>query len=198
MQFDGSFAFAEAGPREHRKTQIDGGGIERVDRLFQFHGERLARVQSPGLLDQDLSEIGINLPIPILVGMGQRAAGNSASNAHVVESACNRTQRGFDIPQTLAIGQLGEDHAQPLLPTGEVFYLVISSVALNTELKLIPGDAIHQLGKDCSPYIHRRILWAGSPEDWRTGSAPPRISYQEVSKKLDYDVKTLFISKLSS
>ena len=77
-----------------------------------------------------------------------------------------------------------------------VFYLVISSVALSTELKLIPGDAIHQLGKDGSAHIHLGILSACRPQDWRTGSAPATVSYQKVSKKLDFDVKTILTSNL--
>ena len=36
-------------PWEHRQTQIDGGGIERIQGVGQFHAEVVARVQGSRL-----------------------------------------------------------------------------------------------------------------------------------------------------
>jgi len=116
VEFDGSFATAEASPGKQGKTQIDGGGIEGVDGLVQFDCKIVFDIQSPGFVDQDLGQIGIDSPVSSLVGVGQTAAGNSASQSHVVEFAPDRTQSRFDISQALPISQLGKGHAEELLP----------------------------------------------------------------------------------
>jgi len=116
VQFDGSFAAAEAGPGKQGKTQIDGSGIQSVDGLVQLDCELVARIQSPSFVDQNLGEIGIDSPVSRLVGVGQAAAGDSASKSHVIEFVVDRTQSRLDISQALPIGQLCKGHAEELLP----------------------------------------------------------------------------------
>src|SRR5882724_9139054 len=45
MQFDGSFTLPKASPWEQRETQIDGGGIERVQACIQVDADRILCVQ---------------------------------------------------------------------------------------------------------------------------------------------------------
>jgi len=52
MQLDGGFGLPKMRPREDRQTEVDGGGIERIDRVVEFEAEILAGIQSPGCLDQ--------------------------------------------------------------------------------------------------------------------------------------------------
>lgn len=56
------------------EAQIDGSGVERVCGLLQVHAERLGSVELPGLMDEDLREVGVDPPIPFLVGDGQGVA----------------------------------------------------------------------------------------------------------------------------
>src|SRR5665811_302782 len=51
MHLDGSFGGAEARPREDAQAQVDGRGIECVDRLFQLHRKVVAGVKCSGSLD---------------------------------------------------------------------------------------------------------------------------------------------------
>ena len=39
MEFNRSFRFTKIGPREHRKTKIDNGGVQRIDRFIQLNPE---------------------------------------------------------------------------------------------------------------------------------------------------------------
>src|SRR5208283_3850528 len=50
-------------PGEQRKTEIDGGAIQRVGGLLQLHPETFVGVQRTRHSDQDLSQIGINAPV---------------------------------------------------------------------------------------------------------------------------------------
>lgn len=85
MQFHGAFAGSEFGPREKRQAQIDGGGVQGVGGLIQVDPKGIVRVKTSGLGNQDLSKVGIDLPIPNLIGMGQSVAGNIAPKTHMIE-----------------------------------------------------------------------------------------------------------------
>jgi len=98
VEFDGAFVAAEVSPRKQRQAQVDGGGIERVDRLVQFQSELVLTIQFPCPGDQHMSEVGKDSPVAGFVGVGQGAARHRSANAHVVELARDGSQTGFDIP----------------------------------------------------------------------------------------------------
>ena len=110
---------AELGPGEQREAQVDGGRVQSVEGLIEIHADRMAGVQGPRDANQDLGEISINLPVARLVGVGQCRACDLAAESHVVELGAERTQAGFDVAQAFAVGQLGERHAEELIPAGE-------------------------------------------------------------------------------
>ena len=45
VQFDGRLCGSKRCPRIHRQTQIDGGGVEGIDRRIEIHTKRLAGIQ---------------------------------------------------------------------------------------------------------------------------------------------------------
>ena len=84
MESDGRFGAAENSPREKRQTQVDGGRIEGIDRVFEFESQIFAGVKRAGLSDEDLGEVGIDAPIAGFVGMGQVVSGYAPSKAHMI------------------------------------------------------------------------------------------------------------------
>src|SRR5437899_3366394 len=85
MQLDGCLGRAEHGPRKYRQTQIDSGGVERVDGFLQIDGEGLQRIQAPGDADQALGKIGIDAPVARGIGMGQRVASHGRTNPEMIK-----------------------------------------------------------------------------------------------------------------
>jgi hypothetical protein len=45
MELDCGLSFSEACPGKQRQAQIDGGGIERIDGLLQFHAEAVLGIE---------------------------------------------------------------------------------------------------------------------------------------------------------
>jgi hypothetical protein len=76
----------------------------------------------------------------------------------VVQLATYRAQAGLDVPQTLAIGELGEGHRQILVPTGKVLRLKVSTVAGDAFLKFLVGQMLDQLGKYSAAGVHAAFL----------------------------------------
>jgi hypothetical protein len=72
----------------------------------------------------------------------------------VVQLATHRAQAGFDVAQTLTVGQLSKSHGQILVAAREAPMVRISAVTLNTLLELVGGQVIHELGEDSLSGIH--------------------------------------------
>jgi hypothetical protein len=78
-------------PREHRQTEVDRGGIQCIDSIFQIKPERLIGVEAACCGDQALREIAVDARITRRIGIGERVACNAAANPQVVELGALRT-----------------------------------------------------------------------------------------------------------
>ena len=85
VQFHRRFGFAKLGPWKQRQAQVDGGGIQGVDRLGEIHCKRLLSIQPACGADKGMGELGINAPVARLVGVGQGAAAHFATQPQVIE-----------------------------------------------------------------------------------------------------------------
>ncbi len=87
VQLYGRFVLSELRPPEHFQAEVDGRGVERIDTVVQFKAFQVhrLRVQQPGLPDEQLGEVGINLPVPPLVGVGKCALANALGQPQVVQ-----------------------------------------------------------------------------------------------------------------
>jgi hypothetical protein len=52
------------------------------------------------------------------------------------------------------MGELGESHAEPLIPAGETAQVPIRFIARYTRLKLAVGNEVHQLRENHPALIH--------------------------------------------
>jgi hypothetical protein len=158
MQFDGAFALAESRPREESQTQIDGRGIESVDRLFQFEAQGIAGVKLSGLCDEDASEIGVDAPIAVLIGLGQGVASDVPSEACVIQLGLQGVQTDFDVAQADSVSQLCKGHAQKLIEAREPAGAIIASVFVDTTVELSLGQEGHELGEQETACVHCQVL----------------------------------------
>jgi hypothetical protein len=85
MEFYRTLPFPKLCPGEKGQTKVDGGRIQGVNCLIQFDTEGIFGVEFSGSCNQDLGEIGINPPIPGLVGMGQGVPGNLSPNTKMIK-----------------------------------------------------------------------------------------------------------------
>lgn len=155
MEFDRSFVLAELSPREKRQAEIDGGGIERINRLFQLDAEVFVRVKGAGLGYEDLGEVGVDSPIADLVGVSQGVSRHGSAKAHVIEFLLVAPQTSLDVAKTFAIGELSKSHTEELIPAGKGLDLVVALVALDTFLKFVGGKELHHLCENGFSDIHR-------------------------------------------
>ncbi len=101
-----------------------------------------------------MSEVGVDSPIVTLVGVGQSASGNSSTQAGVIQLRAHRSQARFDVPQTFAVGQLRECHAEELIETREPAIPRVAPVATNALVEFVSRKEIHQLSEDELSVVH--------------------------------------------
>ncbi len=158
MKFDRCFGSPKSGPSEQTQTQIDGGRIQSVNRFFHEHAKVLVGIQPSRMADEILSQIGINSPVPLFVGARQIHARHIATNPQTIKLAPSRTQTSLDVAQAFPIGQLGEAHAQKLIPTTESLNLVHAPISIDATFELLWMNPLHQLRKNGRLSVHEPIL----------------------------------------
>src|SRR3970282_2465137 len=123
--FDCRLGRAEVGPREQCQTQIDGGGVQRIERFLETQTDVLALMQFDRYGNQSMTECFEHSPVASLVGIGQGGTGYLAANSDVVELGALRIQTSHQIAQALASGEVGIGNAQKMVPGREGLYTVV-------------------------------------------------------------------------
>ena len=154
MQFHGALVATEFSPRKQRQAQIDGCGVEGIHGLGQLHSEGFVAIEIASGGNQDLSEIGIDAPVAMLVGVCQGVARNLAPEAHMIELGLLSTKTSFGIAEAFAISELSKGQTKELIPAGEFFDLAIALVPIDANLKLVGREEVHELREDGSAKIH--------------------------------------------
>ena len=154
VQLDSALGLAELGPGEQRHTQIDGRRVQRVYRIVQFHAKAVVCVKRPGLLDEHLSEVGVDAPVARLVCVGQCVARDFSAYAHVIKFASGHAQACLNVAQAFAVRELREGHAKKLVPARKGLYLVIATVTFDALAKRGLREEVRELRKNRSAIVH--------------------------------------------
>ena len=157
MHLDPSFGASKIGPWEETQREIDGGGIQSVNRVLQFQSEILSGVEDTRLAHEAFGEIFPESVVPLLVGIGQSGLGNSFSKTKMVESFASGVETGGDIAQSFPPGQLRKGHADQLLSATEMPNFALRVVALNQPGKRLAIYQIEDLGEDVAARVHGRV-----------------------------------------
>ncbi len=156
MKLDGSLGFAKRGPVEQAQTQIDGGGVQSVDRVLELQPQVLVQVKLASAPNQNGSQVGPDSPIARLVGIGQGGSVNAVAKAHGVELARVGPQSDFDVAQALAPSQLGKGHDAKLLGAAQATHARIAAIASHDSRKACPWNELHDLREQSLADIHRK------------------------------------------
>ncbi|MDE0209062.1 MAG: hypothetical protein OXJ64_04185, partial [Boseongicola sp.] len=109
-------------------------------------------------MDETLREVGVDLPVTGLVGVGEGVAGNSAADAHVIQLSGLGAQAGLDVAQAAPAGELGKCHAPVLIRAAERLYVPVAAVPGDAPVEHAPREMSHDLGEDQAAGMHRVLL----------------------------------------
>ena len=188
VQLDRRFVRSKRRPGINRKAQVYRRSVEGVDRCVQVDRQRVFGIQGPRHGDQVLRKVGVDLPRPSCIGIGQGVARNSlAAQTHVIQPLGLGTQIDFDVAQRLAVGQLSEGHGQELVHAGEVVDLVIATVSGHASTESAQGQKRHELRENKLALVHCGPLRANAKDhkSWN------RSSNRDQTEKLKNQGKSL-------
>jgi len=173
VQFDSRLVRAKRCPRINRQAQVYRRSIEGVDGCIQVDRHRFFGIQRARHGDQVLRKVGVDLPRPGCIGVGQGVARNClAAQTHVIQPLGLSTQIDLDVAQRLAVGQLSKGHGQELVHAGEVLNLVIASVLCNAAAKRAQRQEGHELRENKLALVHCGPLRANAKDhkSWNRSS----------------------------
>jgi hypothetical protein len=157
MHLYSAFLMMKLGPWIQAKAQIDGGAVKGIGQLIQVNSEIIVLdVKRPGLIDENLSEFGINAPVSFFIGISQCRLGNRLADAGVMQLARKCSQTVFNVTGAFPASELSKTHDQKVLPASKLPYSVVALVLIDTLLELIFWQKLHQLCKNGLPCIHTR------------------------------------------
>jgi hypothetical protein len=157
VQLDGRFGRSKRCPGEQAQAQIDGAGVQRIDRVVQIEAERrFVRVELASASDQQRGEVRPDAPVARLVGVGQRRALDRRAKSHRIKLRCIGRQSHLDIAQALAPRQLREGHRTELLGTRQRANARVACVALHDPREARPWHELHDLSKQGLANVHAR------------------------------------------
>ena len=154
VHLDAGLGLPEVRPRKERERQVDGGGVERVDRVVEIEPQILAGIEWPGLVHQAFGEILPDPPVPAFVGVGQRRSGKRIGEAKMIERCGPGIEAGDDVAQAVPRSHLGKDHADELLTESEMTMLRVWFVSGCQTRERLPVNQIQNLREDVTAGIH--------------------------------------------
>ena len=141
-------------PVEQTQTQVDGGGVQRVDGGIEINAHGLFDVELPGLGNQAYGQRVINAPVPQIQCIGQSRTGGHVLQAHVKQLGLVGSEAHLDVAQRFAPGQLRKRHDTKHIGTTECANASVAVVAFNDATKRFPWHVLHDLCKKRLAGVH--------------------------------------------
>ena len=168
VRLDRCFGRAKVGPWEQLETQIDGGRVHRIQRLFQAQSDIVVFVKCDGQLDQTLRQGFEEFAAASFVGIGQGGSRNAVAQSDVVKLGFLRIEARNQVAQTFASRELRVGHANEVAPCGEVPRPAVGLVLVDEVFEVSKRHEAQHLCKHRSTRVHAENLpKRGKGKPWR-------------------------------
>jgi hypothetical protein len=134
--------------------QIDGTGVQSIDRIGEIQPEVYFEVDHSHLSNQDRCKIGSDFPTHAFVDLCQRTFLDQGPKPHAVESAWVGSQACLDIAQGLSPGQCREGHEPRVVGSRKGPHPNVAPMALQDPRKTCTGYELHDLCKQRLADVH--------------------------------------------
>lgn len=121
MYFYASLLLSDLSPWTEFEAETDGGAVESINHIINIKPELVLGVHRPHFLYKDFSQLGIDVPVPVLVGFCLCVAGNCITDATIIQLLYHGQciQARFDITQAVLVCILSYVHYKKLIMTGK-------------------------------------------------------------------------------
>jgi len=144
MQLERSFLLPVHRPRKQRQTHVNEGGIKRIQGILE--PETMPGRQFPTFFHHRIKRVPENIGVAVVIGVAQGAL-RHRFQPQMIPLLLVAFQTYFNVTETTQMPRLGKNQHEQLLPTGKPFRVSVSRIAVNTFLKPITTNELHNLGK---------------------------------------------------
>jgi len=135
-------------PGEEFQTQGDNGRVERKSDVRKFAPGTLGLVEPTRPTHEHLGDGKEELPITMLIGMGQVCPADRPAKAHLVESIASAQETADNIPKTVPKGQLRKTQSQEMVVVREIARSSFCGEGFSATVKLAREDDRGDLGEN--------------------------------------------------
>jgi len=141
VNFNSCLVLSKLCPWEQRQAQVNS---RRVQSFHRF-GDLVVTVKLLSMNDQYHSQIMINLPGTVCIGIGHSTEWYVGFDAHMIATSPQSIEGGSEVSEAIPEGELCEAHTKELIPTCKFLCTVISFVFGYNFPEFIFGNNIHKL-----------------------------------------------------
>jgi len=184
MQLDGGLGGTKRRPAEQAQTQVDGGGVQRIDGSVEIEHRGVVRIQRAGVSDQPLGQRLIDAPVAQVQGIGQSRTRRRRPQSHVKQLVLVGCHAGLDVAQRLAPGELREGHDAEDLGAAQSAHSGVSAMPLDDPSKALPWHELHDLCEQRLAHVHASPRIAQTPKHRKTARRFSNRGHPEITPTL--------------
>jgi len=156
VKLDRGLPLAKASPGKKAHAQVYCGGVDCIDNLVYVQNVSIHAVQLSSLADEDLGKLEIDLPVPMLVGVGKVGSCRRSANTHRVEQVRLGPETSFYVAKAFPVGELRKNHAKKLVPRCQALARSRHRVLGYAPIELLPMTHIGYWRENETASIHTR------------------------------------------
>lgn len=145
---------SELRPPEYTEAKVYGGRVKGVHVALDIDLEIVTVTAFPGLAYQNVGELLEDPAVPFRIGLAEVAPGHGGPEAQMVELGAVRLEAQHQVPHAVPCGQLAEDHAQHLVPTGKAPDVPVAAVFPYDTVEYPAGQELGKLRENIFALIH--------------------------------------------
>lgn len=134
-------------PWAELQTETYGTAVKSIDHVVDIETEWIIRIQRPHPLGEDLTEVPVYTPIPLLVGFCKRVPWDRVAYAAMIQFVLNRNEARFYVPKAILRSVLRKTHYEELVIAGQVPGTIVALVSGNASIEVSARYKIHKLSK---------------------------------------------------
>ena len=154
MHLHRRFGLPKWSPVEQTQAQVDGGGVQRVNRGIEFDGHRLFEVQLSRSQYQSHRQCVIDVPVAIVQRIRQRRTCWRTFQSHMKQLCLIGRETRLNVAQGLAPRQLREGHHAKQIGAIQGADSRIAVVPFDDATEILPRHVLHDLRKQRLAHVH--------------------------------------------
>jgi len=143
VKLDAPFGLTELGPPKHAQAQVYGRGVKGID--LPFYHKIVIGAFSAGNIDQAIGKLLKDLAVPLFIGFRKVAPGNAFPKPEMIGLRVMGFYDSNQVTEAVPGCQLAKDHAEQLVPAGEMPDVFVAIMFGHYAVKNTPWQKLCQL-----------------------------------------------------